>query len=299
MATTRELIDDLEMRRAAMAVPVVPAPRVGAGVGDDVAESFYDMLVRNDAYRLANKDAFERNERANAARVRIAAVTDALASLGNLVGTTRGAFSQPQTYQTPFVTEQVDADRARARQLADRLQANEQTIRLTKAREDLATGAYALRQALEEERTRRAMLNNEARAALSAQNAGQKSEQIAQQGAIRKEVAQMNNASAEKRTGITAGTSRANALTRDAFNRDKLEAQKNGEIGSSNGVGGYTTTTEYTYDDLGHKTGETKRRTPAGGPTATTSKPASGKKPNPMGSAPSQGGKKKKKNPMN
>lgn len=110
----------------------------------------------------------------------------------------------------------------------------------------------------------------------------------------------MNNASAEKRTGITAGTSRANALTRDAFNRDKLEAQKNGEIGGSGGgVGGYTTTTRSEYDELGRKIGETKTRTPAGGPTTTTTTTtASGKKPNPMGPAPSQGGKKKKKNPM-
>ena len=72
---------------------------------------------------------------------------------------------------------------------------------------------------------------------------------------------------------------------------------KNGEIGGSGGgVGGYTTTTRLEYDELGRKTGETKTRTPAGGPTTTIT--TSGKKPNPMGSAPSQGGKKKKKNPM-
>ena len=248
------------------AKPVAPAPQVDT----PASNSFYDMLLRNDAYRLQNKEAFERNEKANRARTTIAAVTDALASLGNLVGTTQGAFNQPQTYQTPFVTEQVEADRARARQLADRLLANDQTIRLTQAREDMTNGAYALRQALEEERTRRAQMNNVARSALSAQNASQKSDQIAQQGEIRERIVDKQTASAEKRTGITAGTSRANALTRDAFNRDKLEAQKNGEIGSSNGVGGYTTTTRYDYDELGHKTGETKTRTPAGGPTTTT-----------------------------
>lgn len=280
--------------------PVMPAPQVDT----PSSNSFYDMLLMNDAYRLQNKEAFERNEKANKARTTIAAVSDALASLGNLVGTTQGAFNQPQTYQTPFVTEQVEADRARARQLADRLLANDQTIRLTQAREDMTNGAYALRQALEEERTRRAQMNNEARAALSAQNASQKSEQIAQQGGIRKEVAQMNNESAERRTGISAGTSAANNKRNIAFKEKELEAKKNGEIGGSGGsVGGYTTTTQYQYDELGHKTGETKTRTPAGGPTTTTTttttKPASGKKPNPMGSAPKPEVKKKKKNPMN
>lgn len=247
--------------------PVMPAPQVDT----PSSNSFYDMLLMNDAYRLQNKEAFERNEKANKARTTIAAISDALASLGNLVGTTQGAFNQPQTYQTPFVTEQVEADRARARQLADRLLANDQTIRLTQAREDMTNGAYALRQALEEERTRRAQMNNEARAALSAQNASQKSEQIAQQGGIRKEVAQMNNESAERRTGISAGTSAANNKRNIAFKEKELEAKKNGEIGGSGGsVGGYTTTTQYQYDELGHKTGETKTRTPAGGPTTTT-----------------------------
>ena len=277
--------------------PVITAPQAGV---EPEGNSFYDMIVRNDAYRLANAEAFERNERANKSRLALAAVTDALASLGNLVGTTQGAFSQPQTYQVPFVAEQVEADRTRARSLAERIQQNEHSLRMAKAREDMTNYANELRKEIEEEKTRRALAGIQGRSDLAREKHGYATEENEQKGDIRKDIAQMNNASAEKRTGITAGTSRANALTRDAFNRDKLEAQKNGEIGGSGGgVGGYTTTTRSEYDELGRKIGETKTRTPAGGPTTTTTTTtASGKKPNPMGPAPSQGGKKKKKNPM-
>lgn len=279
---------------------VVPAPQVDT----EETGSFYDMLLRNDAYRLANKEAYERNEKANRARTTIAAVTDALASLGNLVGTTQGAFSQPQTYQTPFVTEQVEADRARARQLADRIQASDQSIRLTQARENLANGAYALKQALEEEKTRRAMMNNDARAALSAQNAAQKSDlygeqhgyradEIAQRGDITLKGIEMRNAQSDINNRRTTGTSAANNIRNN-------ETRK--EVGGGGAVGGYTTSETITYDDLGRKTGSTKTRTANGQTTTTTTTSggsASGKKPNPMGSAPKPEVKKKKKNPMN
>lgn len=114
--------------------PVIPAPQV------DLPEtgSFYDMLLRNDAYRLANQETMERNEKANRARTRIAAITDALASLGNLVGTTQGAFSQPQTYQVPFVHEDAEKARAEARNTANMLLRNDQSLRLAERREDMA-----------------------------------------------------------------------------------------------------------------------------------------------------------------
>ena len=73
--------------------------------------SIYDLLARNDAVRQKLSENWERNERSNKARTTIAAVTDALASLGNLVGTTQGAFNQDQTYQTPLVASQREEDR--------------------------------------------------------------------------------------------------------------------------------------------------------------------------------------------
>ena len=276
---------------------VIPAPQVDT----PETNSFYDMLLRNDAYRLANQEAFERNEKANRARTTIAAVTDALASLGNLVGTTQGAFSQPQTYQTPFVTEQVEADRARARALADRIQANDQTLRLAQAREEMTSGAYALKQALEEEKTRRAMENNAARAALAAQNAGYRSDlegvkhgyrtdEETQKQAGRETIQTMKNQQSDINNRRSTGTSAANNIRTN----DRIR-----ETGGGGSVGGYTTTTQSEYDELGRKVRETKTRTGAGGQTTTTTTTPGGKKPNPMGSAPQQGGKKKKKNPMN
>lgn len=282
-----------------VAKPVAPAPQVDT----PESSSFYDMLLRNDAYRLANKEAFERNEKANRARTAIAAVTDALASLGNLVGTTQGAFSQPQTYQTPFVTEQVEADRKEARKLAQAIEDNDMSLRLTRAKYDAENGLYGSRLALEQAKTDRAMALALERAKLAEQNAGYKSElegtkhgyrtdEIAQRGEIQKEVRQMINEQSDLNNRRTTGTSAANNIRNN-------ETKK--EVGSGN-VGGYTTRTEIEYDELGHKVGETKTRTREGGATTTTTtttKPASGKKPNPMGSAPQPEGKKKKKNPMN
>lgn len=276
--------------------PVIPAPQV-----DAQGNSFYDMLLANDAYRQQNAESFERNERANKARTTLAAVTDALASLGNLVGTTQGAFSQPQTYQTPFVTEQVEADRARARALADRIQANDQTLRLAQAREEMTSGAYALKQALEEEKTRRAMENNAARAALAAQNAGYRSDlegvkhgyrtdEETQKQAGRETIQTMRNQQSDINNRRSTGTSAANNIRTN----DRIR-----ETGGGGSVGGYTTTTQSEYDELGHKVRETKTRTGANGQTTTTTTTPGGRKPNPMGSAPQQGGKKKKKNPMN
>ena len=250
--------------------PVPPGQAIRAPQVDGTGSSFYDMLMLNDAYRIANRDAFERNEKANRARTAIAAVSDALASLGNLVGTTQGAFSQPQTYQTPFVAEQVEADRARARQLADRLQANDQTIRLTQAREDMSNGAYALRQALEEERTRRAMMNNEARSALSSQNATQKEKQlgiqhenrtaeIAQRGDITLKGVEMRNEQSDINNRRTTGTSAANNIRNN-------ETRK--EVGSGS-VGGYKTIIE--RDEFGREVSRERVPTGRGGSSGSGS----------------------------
>ena len=233
--------------------------------------SFYDMILQNDAIRNKEKEDWDRREKSDKARTTIAAVTDALASLGNLVGTTQGAFSQPQTYQTPFITEQVERDRALARSRADMLYNSDNSLRMAQARYDQQLANIDRQLAVQDKMTERELAKIQARAELAAANAGYRSDQIAQQGDIRKDVARMNNESAERRTAKTAGVSRANALTRDAFNRDKLEAQKNGEIGGgSGGVGGYTTETNIEYNDMGQKVRETKSRTGANGQTTTT-----------------------------
>ena len=221
--------------------PVIPAPQVDT----PETNSFYDMLLRNDAYRLANQEAFERNEKANRARTTIAAVTDALASLGNLVGTTQGAFSQPQTYQTPFVTEQVEADRTRARSLADKIQANDQTIRLAKAREDLTNGTYALRKELEEEKTRRAQMNNEAKADLETQKQEGRMELEKFKQGGRVSLKQMDidykqnkdeMQAALRQQGIRISAGRLSEMIRHNQTIEKIR-----EKGGGGGVGGYET----------------------------------------------------------
>lgn len=263
-------------------------------------QSFADLIMQNNAVRLRNKEAFDRREKADKARLTIAAVTDALASLGNLVGTTQGAFSQPQTYQVPFVHEDAERARAEARNTANMLLRNDQSLRVAQMREESANSAAALRQALEEERTRRAQMNNEARADLARQNAeakvnyagvqqGYKSELEAQKQAGRETLAGINNASREKQTAMRVGVSAANNIR----NNERMAANGGGR------VGGYTTETTIHRDEYGQETGRTTTRTPAnGGPSTTTTTGSSGKKPNPMGSAPKQEGKKKKKNPM-
>ena len=255
--------------------------RSGEGTGE--RDYFYDMLVNNEAYRLKNEKDFERRERSNRARTVIAAVSDALSSLGNLVGTTRGAVSQEQTYQTPFITEQVEADRASARKLAQAIDENRQALNLAKmrldAQQDMQQAVADRQLAVQDALTQRALAQIAGRESLEETKHGYRAEENAQKGEIREGIVRMQNESAERRTGITAGTSRANALTRDAFNREKLEAERNGEIGS-----GRSTTETYEYDRSGNVTRKSRGSGSGGG--------NNGKKANPMGNG-------KKKNPMN
>ena len=250
--------------------PVMPAPQVDAAE----TNSFYDMLLRNDAYRLQNKEAFERNERANRARTTIAAVSDALASLGNLVGTTRGAFSQPQTYQTPFVTEQVEADRARARTLADKIQASDQSIRLAKAREDLTNGTYALRKEMEEEKTRRAQMNNEAKADLETQKqeGRMELEKFKQGGRVslkQMDIDYKQNKdelqAALRRQGINISSGRLQEMIRHNQTIEKIR-----ENGGGGSVGGYETI--IIRDEFGREI--RRKRVPLGGSVDLDDDPA-------------------------
>lgn len=256
-------------------VPGAPKPATASPLtqSEDYG-SFYDMLLRNDAYRLQNKEAFERNERANRARTTIAAVSDALASLGNLVGTTRGAFSQPQTYQTPFVTEQVEADRTRARTLADKIQASDQTIRLAKAREDLTNGTYALRKELEEEKTRRAQLNNDAKADLETQKqeGRMELEKFKQGGRVslkQMDIDYKQNKdelqAALRRQGINISSGRLQEMIRHNQTIEKIR-----ENGGGGSVGGYETI--IIRDEFGREI--RRKRVPLGGSVDLDDDPA-------------------------
>lgn len=283
-------------QRAASVPSYTEQPALGVPDTESQPQSFADLIMQNDAVRLRNKEAFDRREKADKARLTIAAVTDALASLGNLVGTTQGAFSQPQTYQVPFVHEDAERARAEARNTANMLLRNDQSLRVAQMREDSANSAAALRQALEEERTRRAQMNNDARVALAQENArlkgelyekqhGYRTEEQDQKFADQKQIADDRNRTTLQAAGVRAGAT-------------KYAADKRAE----NSVGGYTKTETETVsrDEYGNVTGKSKTttRSPNGGPSTTTTTGSSGKKPNPMGSAPKQEGKKKKKNPM-
>ena len=251
--------------------------RSGEGTGE--RDYFYDMLVNNEAYRLKNEKDFERRERSNRARTVIAAVSDALSSLGNLVGTTRGAVSQEQTYQTPFVTEQVEADRASARKLAQAIDENRQALNLAKMRLDAQQNmqqAVADRQlAVQDALTQRALAQIAGRQDLEETKHGYRTEENAQKGEIREGIVRMQNESAERRAGISAGVGHE----RNRISSERLEAERNGEIGS-----GRSTTETYEYDRSGNVTRRSRGSGSGGG--------NNGKKANPMGNG-------KKKNPMN
>lgn len=245
-----------------------PAPAQQAPEVDTAPSSFADMIMQNDAVRLRNQEAFDRREKADRARLTLASITDALASLGNLVGTTQGSFNQPQTYQVPFVQKDVEDARAEARRYADLLMRNDQSLRLAQAREDAQDSAYALRQALEEERTRRAQLNNDARVALAQENArlkgelyekqhGYRTEEQDQKFADQKQIADDRNRTTLQAAGVRAGAT-------------KYAADKRAE----NSVGGYTKTETETVsrDEYGNVTEKSKTTTksPNGGPSTTT-----------------------------
>jgi len=252
-------------------IPFTPGVAEEKKDEDDGTVSFYELLLRNGENARRAKEDYERNEKSNRARTRIAAVSDALSSLGNLVGTMYGAPSQTQTYQTPLIAEQAQTDREYARKLAQMLYQNDQSLRLAKMKMDATQAGYDRQLAVQDAITQRAYANALARAALEDKRAGYKSEQIDKQIEGRKEVAQINAASAEKRTGMTAGTSRANKQDDIAFKEKELEAKKNGEIGGgSGGVAGYTTETEIHRNEYGQETGRTTTRTPANGKPSTT-----------------------------
>ena len=280
------------------AAPAVQAPVVAGPEGS----SFYDMLLRNDAVRLRNQEAFDRREKADSARLRLAAVTDALASLGNLVGTTQGAFSQPQTYQVPFVYEDMEKNREKARQYADYLNRTDQSLRLTKAKQDYENSLYGNRLALEQAKTDRALAlaleranlasqNNEAKKELEGTKHGYRSEEETQKQEGRRELQQMRNEQSDINNRRSTGTSAANSIRTDTRIREM-----GGSGSGGGGVSGYTTETTITRNEYGQETGRTTVRTPAGGKpsTTTTSKTPPSKQKKEQGASKTPPSKRKK-----
>lgn len=101
-------------------------------------QTFLDLLRQNEEFMKAEVAKNERNEKARRARLAIASLSDGLSALGNLIGTTQGAFNQPQTYQTPIVGQQIDNERQHHSALIDRLRSDNESIRLAKAKLDAA-----------------------------------------------------------------------------------------------------------------------------------------------------------------
>lgn len=103
---------------------------------EDADRSFLEQLMHNAEMQRVQAQREGKKEKERRARIVIASLSDGISALGNLVGTTAGASGQPQTYQMPFVNQDVEQDRAYARTIADRIQANEENLRLAKIRRD-------------------------------------------------------------------------------------------------------------------------------------------------------------------
>lgn len=278
-------------------VPDATKPATATETAETETPSLYDLIMRNDAVRERNREAFDRREKSDRARLAIAAVTDALASLGNLVGTTQGAFNQPQTYQVPFVQADVEKARGEARKYADLLDRSDQAIRLQMHTDERQKEITDRQLAIQELISERADKRDANRAALQAENIALKRYIADMQDATKRYTTDENNATRREVAAGNNATSRANTASRNATSKEVAEIRA-----ANSGVNGYTTTETETVkrDDLGNVTEREKTKTrTANGQTTTTTTTPGGRKPNPMGSAPQQGGKKKKKNPMN
>lgn len=200
----------------------IPSAEFTSTENDLSGKYFLDILSNNEEIRRRMAEDYERNEKSRRARLALASLTDGLAALGNLVGTTQGAFSQPQTYQTPFVTEQVEADRARARQLADRLRSENESIRLAQAKLQAADeqALTKAQQAMDLENARfehnKILIGNrgeEARATEGVKHENRTLEETQKQEG-KEALADKNNASREAIAAGRNATSRANTQAR-------------------------------------------------------------------------------------
>lgn len=129
--------------------PATTTPSAPATATEPATVSFADLLAENAAFRKQQSENWEKREREGRSRKTMAAISDALASLGNLVGTSFGAVNQQQTYQMPFVVQDIEQDRAMARATADRLRNYDMSIRQMDAETVAAGSEIAGKMALE------------------------------------------------------------------------------------------------------------------------------------------------------
>lgn len=254
-----------------------PAAAPAAASTETEMPSLYDLIMRNDAVRERNREAFDRREKSDRARLAIAAVTDALASLGNLVGTTQGAFNQPQTYQVPFVQADVEKARGEARKYADLLDRNDQAIRLQMHADERQKEITDRQLAIQELISERADKRDANRAALQAENIALRRYIAEMQDATRRYTTDENNATRREVAAGNNATSRANTASRNATSKEVAEIRA-----ANSGVNGYTTTETETVkrDDLGNVTEREKTKTrTANGQTTTTTKTEKSKTP--------------------
>lgn len=277
-------------------VNLTDAQMASDATGQPASASFASLLAQNAAYRQQQSKAWEKREKEAKSRKTWAAISDALSSLGNLVGTGFGAANQPQTYQMPFVVKDIEADRALARATAERLRANDQALLSSQAKQDAKGDPLALLDARHQNTMREIAARGAVNSALETQK---------QQGRetlkdmYYKYKGDYDKIQADlKRQGIQIQRERLDEAIRHNMAVEELREQYGG-----GNVGGYTTETTINRNEYGQETGRTTTRTPAPRPgvkdqpsTTTTTK----KKANPMGASTQQEkGKKKKKNPMN
>lgn len=263
-------------------VPGVPAPSVPAGTEeeeaeDPVAKTFYDLMTHSEDYRKRASAAWERNERADKARRSLAAVSDALSSLGNLVGTVGGASNQTQTYQSPFVKDQVDADRKEYRTLAKSLQENEEGIRLAKMKLDAQQAAYDAQLEKEQVKLQNTLAAIAARGEESRKTEGVKHDYRAaeneQKQNYKVDLAQMDIDYKKDRDAMQAALRQQGInISRDRLDEAIRHNQSIEAIRENGGVGGYVTI--ITRDRAGREI--RRERVPSGSGGSGT------KKKNPM-----------------
>lgn len=291
---TQPVMTDLERRKMAMEQALAaPAPSpTNAEVEaerseavDDYSNSFVNMLAQNEAYRKQQSSAWEKREKEARSRKTIAAVSDALSSLGNLVGTAYGAAPQQQTYQMPFITQQTEQDRAIARATADRIRATEQNLLASQASYDTKNPF-----ALERLRHQNKMEQIEAQSKATNDAIGLRGEESRKTEGMKQE----NRVSIKemdlrykgdrdkmmadlKRQGIQVSREKLDEMVRHNQTMEVISEKKAGNGGN---VGGYKVI--ITRDEFGREV--SRERVP-------TTKEVE-RKPNPMGEG-------KKKNPMN
>lgn len=285
---------DLERRKMAMEQALAaPAPSpTNAEVEaerseavDEYANSFVNMLAQNEAYRKQQSAAWEKREKEARSRKTIAAVSDALSSLGNLVGTAYGAAPQQQTYQMPFITQQTEQDRALARATADRIRATEQNLLASQASYD-TKNPFALERLRHQNKMEQIGARNDA----TLEQIGARGEQTRETEKAKfgnrvalKEMDLQYKGDRDKmmadlkRQGIQISREKLDEMIRHNQTMEVISEKKAGNGGN---VGGYKVI--ITRDEFGREV--SRERVP------TTQEV--GRKPNPMG------GDGRKKNPM-